>query len=572
MMHMFLIAPLASGLMEFQSEMPNSDRVMDFLPGGGGTQNVFGDGAVPDEAKTKVNGSCDRDDPPAGINTSTIFSVQPIKVDDDACADKSMEELTAPQCDTDIDSSLNASTPPPSGSQWNPRFFPNGRSICQEATEYVDLGNKMFKTYLGNGSSALGDLSYFVAKVSETVKDRAYKSYSRNSYKTKVQRMKTEPGFLESTARIVKDIAIKFSKEVTEKVQVKVAPAQFLASIEFHFVPLFIPGVAAYMDMNKDIIRANFPNAKACAPQVFYVSPETKTSHGLHIDSMFFDMQPFHEKFEQVSFHMKLAGNGSDVPFTVYSDEIHNVMAPTKFQYDTFMKENITDLERLIATHGFITTYMHKLDKEDQQALKKSNFKMIPHWYLTAAFNKVEYCSLLEVNDSKYQGHYAKLEAGEAVVFDNYKIHGSLVPHNNGSRYTLNLRCTGPEVYASTWDEYVNTYPSRDSGFSEKLVHFYEAFDCLLKVFKYQDRTDFFNSTYGVTDAIGMKDAFLDMLGGRGIQLNGTKLKRSREALDRHFELKADFFSGELNLTESHVEDITQCFVTKLEKYKGGKA
>jgi hypothetical protein len=173
---------------------------------------------------------------------------------------------------------------------------------------------------------------------------------------------------------------------------------------------------------------------------MFYAD-DKKIPIGLH-NSVEHDLAPSQFAWEQKTFHMSVKdGATKNTAFIIYHDELPNTVGTTKYYYDRILNK-LSEEEKMVAKLVYVTRYMHLLDTDDQKDLIKAGYVKVPQNELYPFFVREEYCDIYDIDNVKYQGHYAILKKGEAIFMDNYKLHSSSFNSPDGSvRMSLPLRC-----------------------------------------------------------------------------------------------------------------------------------
>merc|ERR1712050_787625 len=285
--------------------------------------------------------------------------------------------------------------------------------------------------------------------------------------------------------------------------------------LEFDWAAPFVPSCAEFMHLNRDLVRQHFPEVDTCQCNAFIVEKGTN-AYGFHSASaagyefgyLFNNgvLAPEH----QMSFHTAVsATNLSSNPFTIF-DEV----TPEVFN-NHFLAQHFRAVEPSLAADTMMLVRAAVVMYEQKSSI--THLRVFQD-YLHAMYYATTKCGSTA---SKAPGSYWDLEPGQALYFNNWRVHGdSGLGSSEYDRVTMDLRCFSetkvPTAFSDSYD-----WTRR---LSPHMVNTYEkAAQCLLKLFNYTTPDEFLKvifgrrmrngvSYYAGVGNLGLNDAGVDSL------------------------------------------------------------
>ncbi|MFQ3307319.1 MAG: hypothetical protein ACI8ZF_000566 [Candidatus Midichloriaceae bacterium] len=433
------------------------------------------------------------------------------------------------------------------------RLKANGKSICSESYKALEVQSNKSKQVINPNSN--------ISWAAKEIASEAHRiSFDRKGVPTKVLKMNNDvyQTFPEKTIKTMLSIEPQIldisygSKGDTFQA--------YPASIYSNFVPLFFPDTVQFIEDNWDIIHHNFPEVSFCAPQYFYFNKNNKSPIELHY-SYEYDASPGQDDWQQISFHMSLKGGDGKAAFTVFHDMMPTLTGNFHFYYKYILgKLNLTDGEKLLLDSAYITRYFHLLSNEQQESLKTDGFVPLDTNIVTSFFAKAEYCGIENQESFLYQGYNAPdLKAGEAILFDNFKLHSSYFSDaSTDERYSFDLRCYNNRDKDLGFKGFINDKGNEDSNYKDVVYKNYKALGCVVKIFGYKDADEFFSKIYNVTSEEDKLELFQGLVGHPGFKLKNM-VRDHKEPLKKHFELYGNkLLSSDYNEMPA---DAKECYI-----------
>ena len=271
-------------------------------------------------------------------------------------------------------------------------------------------------------------------------------------------------------------------------------------TLQFENSVLFNPACAEFMELNRDVVKQNFPEAVGCQCNLFVVEPGKQLrAYGLHHATSigyeyhrFYDRGWFMPKFHK-SFHTAVTPTDFDSsPFTMFDGHTPELMnLDHMLQFLRRRGEphgGLTEEERFLA-HVAFTVFHQDLSYPPV----KNHYKRSFMDYLTARYWWAKSCH----GDGDWGGHgtWWELEPGQALHFNNWRAHSDNGFGNAAKqRVTMDLRC---------YSKHVVPFPFRNDGefitVAEPDILLLEdtAKACMLRLFNISSIADFYRIVFG---------------------------------------------------------------------------
>lgn len=234
-----------------------------------------------------------------------------------------------------------------------------------------------------------------------------------------------------------------------------------------------------------------------------------------------------------MSFHTAVtATNLSSNPFTIF-----DVMAPEVFN-NHFLAQHFSSMESLLPTATMTLVKAAIVMYEDKTSI--THLRVFQD-YLHAMYYATTKCG---ADAAPMPGTYWDLEPGQALYFNNYRVHGdSGLGAPEYDRVTMDLRCYSESKVPATFsDSYDWT-----RRLSPHMVNTYEkASECLLKLFNYTSPDEFLENVFGRRMPNGV--SYYTGVGNLGLNDAGAESVMHEDHLDgmrRHASRVRDAYASE---------------------------
>lgn len=286
-------------------------------------------------------------------------------------------------------------------------------------------------------------------------------------------------------------------------------------SLKNYLVFLFFPKHTQAIYDNFKIIKHYMPEVDSCVINSFIVKAGTH-AYGVHHAADGIVDENFNINRVHKSFHTVLQDTPYQSQPLVIFEGLNNQMSSLLNMYE-------------VAVDGAIPEKKSLLDKALIAATfpKDTSDVFVGKDYLIAAYYEKESCE--NINNPKYFGYFANLKAGEALFFDNYRLHGaSSLPISSSDRVALDYRC-----FKNLPVDDNNQAMMVDSGVSSFAKQLPKAAACWYKIFPNQS------------------EEMMQMLQSPSGIYNLTLIKIDEQEpinpiLKRHFEDNEEFFQQEI--------------------------
>jgi len=415
-----------------------------------------------------------------------------------------------------------------------------GRTMCEAARSHLNTLRPMVEKFTKNGNQAKID-RLFARIQAKSVP--LMKEYPEQHAPTEVVNMNM-PDALQD--EIIRDV--EFVKMVEQKmwdVMDTHATGYSIFSLAFENVMLFVPACTEFMEQNRAMIKGKLPWLDTCTCNTFLVSAGSgRKVYGTHKASSFGhrndDMAPrdWLSPHSQMSFHTAITPtNATSAPFVIFDDHVPAVMNDD-FLIDYLMKADLHPDMRETVKRAATALHPRLAQTSDLYPVMPTNLRPALRNFLLCNYLVQESCS----EPSKFggTGSYWDLEAGQALFFNNWRVHSDSgvmdLPHvtDEHPRISLDLRCYSkvevPWPFNSDWEFYAALYP--------KLAIYEElAIECIARMFNYTSRWDFLQTVFpgnkldNVMAAVG--SVILQHASGGDYSLLS---ERAAPGMQRHFE------------------------------------
>merc|ERR1712217_257287 len=308
--------------------------------------------------------------------------------------------------------------------------------------------------------------------------------------------------------------------------------------LEFDWAAPFVPSCAEFMELNRDLVRQHFPEVDTCQCSAFIVEKGTN-AYGFHSASAagyefgyLFNNGVLAPEY-QMSFHTAVsATNLSSNPFTIF-DEV----TPELFN-NHFLAQHFRTMEPSLAADTMMLVRAAVVMYEEQSSI--THLRVFQD-YLHAMYYATTQCGSTA---SKAPGSYWALEPGQALYFNNWRVHGdSGLGSSEYDRVTMDLRCFSetkvPTAFADSYD-----WTRR---LSPHMVNTYEkAAECLLKLFNYSSADEFLKVVFGRDMPNGV--SYYAGVGNLGLNDTGVHSLMHENSLDgmrRHSALVREAYAND---------------------------
>ena len=331
-------------------------------------------------------------------------------------------------------------------------------------------------------------------------------------------------------------------------------------SFQFDNAALFHPECAIMWRDNKDRMRKQMPSLKRCHCNAFIVSSQQEAYQTHHASSIGYEttIDALRNKFvpkRHMSFHTALhATNLTTAPFTVFDahvPETFNMVAMVNH-----LKGNTKVSMETRCEMQYVTTLL------ENGAL---DFRHIQD-YVTLCYWEHQAC---ERADKGGHGSWWSLQAGEAIVFNNWRAHSdAYLGTIESPRYTLDMRCFGPVTHSngiSTTHDVALKILQHDNGISTNFIRkMYAATGCISQLFNVtsQDFLQFFPDIYHGTNA---SVTMQEMVGSLALNL----IDRPEISLVHNYEKTKAYYAMVEDIFESNAFNVP-ALVACLQQVKGG--
>lgn len=323
-------------------------------------------------------------------------------------------------------------------------------------------------------------------------------------------------------------------------------------SLQFENSSLFLPSAVEFLHANEDTVKEYFPEANITTVNSFSVAPN-KHAFGVHnAGSVGFEVPSFAKQGlaypkQHLSFHTALTPTPLDrQPFCIFEDVVPEC-PNLPYLYNALQNFDLTEEER------------KKIDKFYYICISR----VITAFDITGARNYLM-CKYFEKTygtpETKSSGYFWDLEPGQAVFFDNYKLHGdSTLPLSNEERLTIDLRCYSKVEYPEGMNSGIDLLTGEDRKRRVKAKS--SALDCILRIVGYRDLDEFLDLVYGRNrKEIDVFDMMTDPQFG---VYNRSKHYILDQNLDGHFEKINKLYEqierdGEFVMPKKQHEEITR--------------
>ncbi|WP_433548671.1 hypothetical protein ACQPZG_29220 [Streptomyces sp. CA-294286] len=244
---------------------------------------------------------------------------------------------------------------------------------------------------------------------------------------TEVVRMNLDEDLADNLARQLRCQAI-----IQESFAAASIGSYFPVSTMFENCVLFVPSAKRFYDLNQDKVREHFPEVETAVVNAFIV-PANKKPYGTHAASSIGLQVPSLVKkrlgfpTEYRSFHTALTPTPLDrQPFVIFEEA--EVEAPNlQFVYEKMLEYGLEGEEKDAVDKALFLFLEGSLSEIDLPSVR--DFLMAKYWEKRYA-------------DTPSPGYYCDSRVGDALVFDNYRVHADgTLPMTPKDRLTIDLRC-----------------------------------------------------------------------------------------------------------------------------------
>lgn len=314
--------------------------------------------------------------------------------------------------------------------------------------------------------------------------------------------------------------------------------------LEFDNAALFVPSCTEFMNLNRDVVRNNFPQMRTCQCNAFVVEKGTNAYGFHHASASGYEFgELFHHGVlvpeHHMSFHTAVtASNFSSNPFTIFDGAIPEVLN------NHFLARHFRSIESTLPSETMKLVKAAVLMYEEQTDF--THLRMLQD-YLHAVYYQVTHCGKGSPNLQEEPGKYWDLEPGQALYFNNWRVHGdSGLGSSEHDRVTMDLRCHSelkvPSAFRDSYDFTRSVSPHLVNGYEK-------ASQCLLSLFNYSSPGDFLETVFGREMPNGV--AYYSGLGNLGLTDAGEVSllhENSLEGMRKHNARVRDAYkTGNLN-------------------------
>lgn len=400
-----------------------------------------------------------------------------------------------------------------------------GRSMCLAAqTQMNTLGPIIDQiTNESNFSHALHLLESWKEGTLESARARdafrPIKYVFEDQHKpTEVVRMNL-PDWLRDQVQEFALLAKKFETTMNERAGTPKLQGYQPWSLEFENALLFNPSCLDFWNLNEEIIREKFPPMHACDCNQFTVPVGKKNkAYGVHYASNIFWQRPVfpNENWfimkDHMSFHTAVTPTDIDSsPFTIFEQHVpqqknfHEVLREVLFTEKRNMLDE-TSLRRMVFA---LTMLLPPTKYPDVSA----SYERTAQDYMNAVDWMLDSCN--ESNPLSHNGTWWKLDAGDALYFNNWRAHSDNgLGESTKARVTIDMRCYGNYSYIP-WpytDEYQVVMADLEGRLRLEMNEIY--LECMLSILNYSSTREFMDKLFAESNRIPPNDKSLRFLLG----------------------------------------------------------
>lgn len=316
-------------------------------------------------------------------------------------------------------------------------------------------------------------------------------------------------------------------------------------SFQFSNAVLFYPQECATLwDNNKELIKKHMPSVVRCHCNMFFVKEVNEASHMHHASAIGFqDVRLLgYNPTKQMSFHATLLeSNISTAPFSVFDKH-----TPEVFNTVSMIRHLMNNID----TPEDVRCDLERLNGKDVHSFFVQQYASLVYWEQKACARA----------DGGGNSSWWSLNAGDAVVFNNYRAHSD---HGFGSalhpRYTLDLRCFDKIQHIPAGQTY--------SWRAIQMIAAHELpSDLVDELNNMRCLPELFNISYRQIEALLPSAAIQEMIGSIGANLIDRpeiSLVHNSELNEKYYELVKDTLKG----GTYNVRAMVRC----MEKYQNAR-